>query len=265
MGDQLSPAMLAQIEALWVMKEAKQKEEMKDYIDMSRKASIEIKKRDFHRMEDKRAVGFICDLNYDLEDFFAKTKELLTNVGDADTEPQVVDVAENKEKTTDFIKYCVAFGAKMSKKLNRQYESHQVANNSRGGWATVNFFHQSDLFDKNLKEKSWLDREEEGSEEKAKRLRNAERQAALDQKEKAKFAKRFSQRGGSGRKRTRFDNSSRYSSAPSSSAVSATASPSSSLMFGPSQMYHPPGAAQVQCYGCQEFGHIRKYCPKNRK
>lgn len=45
MGDQLSPAMLAQIEALWAMKEVKQKEEMKEYIDMSRKASIEIKKR----------------------------------------------------------------------------------------------------------------------------------------------------------------------------------------------------------------------------
>lgn len=100
MGDQLSPAMLAQIEALWAMKEVKQKEEMKEYIDMSRKASIEIKKREFHRMEDKRAVGFICDLNYDLEDFFLKTKELLTNVGDADNEPQVVDVAENKDKTT---------------------------------------------------------------------------------------------------------------------------------------------------------------------
>ena len=47
MGDQLSPAMLAQIEALWAMKEVKQKEEMKEYIDMSRKASIEIKKREF--------------------------------------------------------------------------------------------------------------------------------------------------------------------------------------------------------------------------
>ena len=76
MGDQLTPAMLAQIEALWVLKEAKQKEEMKDYINMSRKASIEIKKKEFHRMEDKRVVGFICDLNYDLEDFFAKTKEI---------------------------------------------------------------------------------------------------------------------------------------------------------------------------------------------
>ena len=156
----------------------------------------------------------------------------------------------------------------MSKKLNRQFESHQIANNSRGGWSTVNFFHQSDLFDKNLKEKSWLEREEEGSEEKAKRLRNAERQASLDRKEKAKFSKSFSQRGGSGRKRSRFDNSSRYSS-PSSSAGSAATSPSpsSSMMFGPSQMYYPPGAAQVQCYGCQGFGHIRKYCPQkqNRK
>ena len=267
MGDQLSPAMLAQIEALWKMKEAKQKEEMKEYVAMSRKASIEIKKREFHRTEDKRAVGFICDINYDLEDFFSKTKELLTNVGDEDNEPQVVDVAANREKVTDFIKYCVAYGAKLSKKYNREFESYKVANNSRGGWTTVDFFHQSDLFDKSLKEKSWLDREEEGSEEKAKRLRNAERQAALDQKEKAKFYKNYPQTGGSGRKRTRYDcdNSLEFPAGPSASAVSSAASPSSSLMFGPSQMYYPPGAAQVQCYGCWGFGHIKKYCPKSRK
>ena len=167
MGDQeqLSQAMLAQIEAMWAMKEAKQREEMKEYIAMSRKASIEIKKREFHREEDRRAVGFICDVNYDLEDFFSKTKELLTNVGDPDNDPEVIDVTENKEKVTDFIKYCVAFGAKTSKKYNREFESYRVANSSRGGWATVDFFHQSDLFDKNLKEKSWLDRPEEDSEE----------------------------------------------------------------------------------------------------
>ena len=272
MGDQLSPAMLAQIEALWTMKEAKQKEEMKEYIAMSRKASIEIKKREFHRPEDKRAVGFICDVNYDLEDFFAKTKEMLTNVGANDgNEPQVIDVAANPEKVTEFIKYCVGYGDKLSKKYNREFESYQVANSSRGGWKTVDFFHQSDLFDKSLNEKSWLDREDEGSEEKAKRLRNAERQAALDQREKAKFSENYPQTG-SRRKRTRFDDFSEVPAVPtgpSASAVpamSAAASPSySPMMFGPSQMYYPPGAAQVQCYGCWGFGHMKKNCPQTKK
>ena len=233
---------------------------------MSRKASIEIRKKEFHRPEDKRAVGFISDINYDLEDFFSKVKELLVNVDNDKEEPVVVDVSENKEKVTSFIRYCVKYGAKMSKKYNREFEDYQVANNSRGGWGTAKFFRQGDLFDKSLKEKSWLERDEEDSEDKAKRLRNAERQAALDIKEKSKFSKNFHQRGSSGRKRPRYDNSSRFSAAPASSATSAgTSSSSSSMMFGQSQLYYPPGAAQVQCYGCQGFGHIKKFCPKARK
>ena len=268
MGEEaaLTPAMLAQVEALWLMKEEKQKAEMKEYIEMSRKASIEIRKREFSRPEDKRAVGFISDINYDLEDFFTKVKELLVNVDNIKEDPEVVDVTENKDKVTSFIKYCVKYGAKMSRKYNREFEDYQVANNSRGGWGTAKFFRQGELFDRSLKEKSWLEKEEEeGSEEKAKRLRNAERQAALDIKEKTKLSQSYLQRGGSGRKRTRFDSPSRYSAAaPSSSATSVGTSSSSysPMSFGPGQLYYPPGAAQVQCYGCQGFGHIRKYCPK---
>ena len=268
MGEEaaLTPTMLAQVEALWLMKEEKQKAEMKEYLEMSRKASIEIRKREFSRPEDKRAVGFISDINYDLEDFFTRVKELLVNVDNIKEDPEVVDVTENKDKVTSFIKYCVKYGAKMSRKYNREFEDYQVANNSRGGWGTAKFFRQGELFDRSLKEKSWLEKEEEeGSEEKAKRLRNAERQAALDIKEKTKLSKSYLQRGGSGRKRTRFDSPSRYSAAaPSSSATSAGSSSSSysPMKFGPGQLYYPPGAAQVQCYGCQGFGHIRKYCPK---
>ena len=49
MGEEagLTPTMLAQVEALWLMKEEKQKAEMKEYLEMSRKASIEIRKREF--------------------------------------------------------------------------------------------------------------------------------------------------------------------------------------------------------------------------
>ena len=105
-----------------------------------------------------------------------------------------------------------------------------------------------------------MDREEEGSEEKAKRFRNAERQAAIERKEKEMFAKSFPQKGGT--KRSRFNDfsgslaapsatssaapypSAPYPSAPHPSAPyssvpsSALSGAASSLMFGPSQIYH---------------------------
>ena len=267
MGEQLSPAMLAQVEAVWVMRDEEKKAEMNEFIEMSRKASIENRKREFSRPEDKRTVGFICNINFDLEDFCEKFKELL------DENQDIKDVTTNKDNVTKFLKYCVTFGDKMSKKFNKEFESYQVANNSRGGWGTEKFFRQGEMFDRSLKEKSWMDREEEGSEEKAQRLRNAERQAAIERKEKELYAKSFSRRGG--RKRSRFDNFSRssaaapypsaaYASAPSS-AVSGAAVSSSPMMFSPSQIYQPPGAAQMQCYGCWGFGHLRRNCPQKSR
>ena len=151
MGDQLSPEMLAQVEALWVMRDEERKAEMTEYIEMLRNASIENRKREFARPGDKRAVGFICSINYDLEDFCGKFKELL------DENQEIKDVTTNEEKVTKFLKYCVFFGDKMSKKFNKEFESYQVANNSPGGWDTEKFFRQGELFDRNLKEKSWMD------------------------------------------------------------------------------------------------------------
>ena len=125
-----------------------------------------------------------------------------------------------------------------------------------------------------------MDREEEGSEEKAKRFRNAERQAAIERKEKEMFAKSFPQKGGT--KRSRFNDFSGSLAAPSATSseapypsapyasvpyasVPSSALSSSSMMFGPSQIYHPPGAAQVQCYGCWGFGHLQKNCPQKSR
>ena len=281
MGEQLSPEVLAQVEALWVLRDEERKAEMNEYIEISRTAAIENRKREFARPEDKRAVGFICSFNYDLEDFCGKFRELL------DENQEIKDVTTNVEKVTKFLKYCVSFGDKLSKRFNKEFESYQVANNLHGGWATERFFRQGEIFDRNLKEKSWMDREEEGSEEKAKRFQNAEQQAAIERKEKEMFAKSFPQRGGI--KRTRFNDflgslaapsatssaapypSAPYPSAPHPSAPyssvpsSALSGAASSLMFGPSQIYHPPGAAQVQCYGCWGFGHLQKNCPQKSR
>ena len=67
--------MLAQVEAVWAMRDEEKKAEMNEYIEMSRTAAIENRKREFACPEDKRAVGFICSINYDLEDFCGKFKE----------------------------------------------------------------------------------------------------------------------------------------------------------------------------------------------
>ena len=60
----MSQAMLAQVKALVVMEQEKKKSELKEFIEMSRKTSIEIRKSKFKEPQDKRAVGFISDLHY---------------------------------------------------------------------------------------------------------------------------------------------------------------------------------------------------------
>ena len=78
----MSPEMLAQVKALVVLErekeKEKQKEELKDYVAMSRKASIELRKSKFKEPQDKRAVGFISELRYDVEDFEICSKIFLT-------------------------------------------------------------------------------------------------------------------------------------------------------------------------------------------
>ena len=254
----MTPEMLAQVKALMVLNQEKQKEELKDYVEMSRRASIEIRKSKFKEPQDKRAVGFISDLSYEVEDFETRFKVLL-----ADNEKDIRDIDEIKEEAKEFLKYCVSFGHRLNKKLEREYESYKVANNSSGRWKTEKFYAQGAIFDDSLKDNgtSWLEKDEkESAEDRLKRFRNAERQAKFASKERTKFTKNFYQRGG--RRKTRWDGAaSSGSPMPSSSAGSS----SYSYKFGPQQMYQPPQSNPVQCFLCNEFGHYRKQCPKNRK
>ena len=57
--------------------------------------------------------------------FCRKFKELL------DENQEIKDVTTNVEKVTKFLKYCVSFGDKLSKRFNKEFESYQVANNLR--------------------------------------------------------------------------------------------------------------------------------------
>ena len=251
----MSQAMLAQVKALVVMEQEKKKSELKEFIEMSRKTSIEIRKSKFKEPQDKRAVGFISDLHYDIEDFEANYKELL------DDNEELLDFNDNKEKVTTFLKSCVVFGAKLKKKLENEYEAYKVANNSGLGWKTEKFYRQGDIFDDSLKDNnSWLEKkEEESSEDKLKRFRNAERQAKMASKERTKFTKNLYQRGG--RRKNRWE-----ASAGSSTPSAAVGGPSSfGYKFGPQQLYQPPRSNSVQCFLCNEFGHFRKQCPKLRK
>ena len=252
----MSQAMLAQVKALVVMEQEKKKSELKEFIEMSRKTAIEIRKSKFKEPQDKRAVGFISDLHYDIEDFEASYKELL------DDNEELLDFNDNKEKVSMFLKSCVVFGAKLKKKLEREYEAYKVANNSGLGWKTEKFYRQGDIFDDSLKDNnSWLEKEEESSEDKLKRFRNAERQAIMASKERAKFTKNLYQR--EGRRKNRWETSDSAGSSMPSAAVGGSSS--FGYKFGPQQLHQPPQSNSVQCFLCNEFGHIRKQCPKLRK
>ena len=258
----MSPEMLAQVKALVVLErekeKEKQKEELKDYVAMSRKASIELRKSKFKEPQDKRAVGFISELRYDVEDFENLFKDLL------DDNKEFVDFNENKEKVTQFLKSCATFGHKLNKKLEREYEAYKVANNSDLGWSTEKFYRQGAFFEDSLKDNnsSWLEKDEvESAEDKLKRFRNAERQAKMAAKDKTKSTKNFYQRGG--RRRNRWDEA----AASDSSTPSSPAGGSSSFAykFGSQQMYQPPHSNPVQCHLCDGFGHYKKNCPKLKR
>ena len=258
----MSAEMLAQVKAVVIMErekeKEKQKEELKDYVEMSRKASIELRKSKFKEPQDKRAVGFISELRYDVEDFESSFKDLL------DDNKELVDLNENKEKVRQFLKSCVTFGHKLNKKLEREYEAYKVANNSSLGWGTEKYYRQGAFFEDSLKDNnSWLEKDEvESAEDKLKRFRNAERQAKMAAKDRTKSTKKFYQRGG--RRRNRWDGAaaSGYST-PSSSAAGG---PSSfAYKFGPQQLYQPPHSNPVQCYHCDGFGHYKKNCPKLKR
>ena len=151
--------------------------------------------------------------------------------------------------------------------IQKELESYEIAYRSRYSWLTEKYFREEDLFDTKEGD-AWYESEELTKDEKVKKLRSAERQASMAMHQKRQFAKRVDQ-DQRGWKRSRWG--------PDHSAPSAAGAPHPvDGSFDPQQLYYPPpfrgsggssgsaGLSGLRCYSCDEYGHLRRDCPKKK-
>ena len=239
----------AQVKAMVTLELERQKD--KQAIELTRKLRIDQKKAAFKQPGDKRAVGFLQDIKFDIEDFWTNFKRVL------DEEDKVKDVVGNAENVKKFLDYCTGFGNMMNRKINKEMEGYEVAKFSKYGWVAEKYFRQAEVFnDFDPEKQRWFEREEPCADDKVKKLRQAEKQAALASKHRKPFGQKFETRG---RKRTRWG----FQAESTASSSSAPASMSSNVVKpGPQNIYQPPVSHKIGCHFCGEFGHFIRNCPK---
>ena len=247
----MEPAELkAQFDA-WMILE-REKLEAKDTaaLSLTRKMRIDQVKSKIKDPANKRAIGHLTELQFDAEEFQSNFLKLVS------PDKTIVDVKENADEVEKFLNFCLTFGNMMLRKLSREIECYEIANRSPHGWAAVKYFEEEGLFD-NKEATAWYEKEELEKDEKVKKLRNAERQAAIAMKNKKQFVRKADQ-GQRGRKRSRWG--------PDFSAPAAAGAPApTDGRFGQQQLWYPPqsrGAGGLRCYACDEVGHLRRNCPK---
>ena len=275
--------MQAQVAALITLELEKNKDAQG--LSLSRKMQIEQRKNSFKTAADRRGVGFIMDLQFDLVDFQNAFSKLL------DDEENIKNVADNAEAVVHFLKYCISFGSMINRKLEKEYEAYSIANNSRYGWSTEKYFRQESVFSNSgiQETTNWFDKDEISAEEKVKKFRNAEKQASFAAKQKRHYEDKFEFKGGN--KRAKWDNSIPATATSSYAGSDSRYTPqqmyypqqmyspqqvhspqqmySTQQMYVLQQMYVPPvpkmSASVPQCYNCWQVGHIQRNCPTKGK
>ena len=258
----------AQFDAWLVLEKEKNQAErrreqanQKASLDMTRRMLTEQVKGKHKDPASKRAVGCLMDFKFDMEDFQSKYIRLVN------PDKSLVDLNTNMEEVQSFLVYCSQFGNMMVRKIQKELESYEIANRSRYSWLTEKYFREEDLFDTKEGD-AWYESEELTKDEKVKKLRSAERQASMAMHQKRQFAKRVDQ-DQRGWKRSRWG--------PDHSASSAAGAPHPiDGSFDPQQLYYPPpfrgsggssgsaGLSGLRCYSCDEYGHLRRDCPKKK-
>ena len=143
---------------------------------LARQARIEQEKAKFPKAGDKRVIQFLLDTKNDLLDFQNCIKEF-----------QDSDLTGSLSE--DFLKKCIFFNNKNIRRIGREIESYEIANNSKYGWLTEKLFRQNEVFDKQESTKAWYELPEPKAAEKEGKLKKAEKEAARISQEREKAQK----------------------------------------------------------------------------
>ena len=236
---------------------------------LARKTRIDQEISKYKSPADKRSVKFLFDAKYDSADFEKKVRCLLNEDGR-------LDENVSKEKLVTFFQEALSHTVKSKRKIEREIEAYEIANSCQEGygWSTVKHYFEEEIFSKTDEfAQPWYEKPEQTEVEKANRLRKA-RKLAKAGREKEKDSFQYS-----AGKRPRF--SPIGNAYPGHGFVPATAvsggeqnqlqqfqQPSmySQALVNPipSGAFYPPygnSMANVRCFHCQSFGHMKHQCP----
>ena len=147
--------------------------EKKERLLMHRKMEMQETLREFNgRPADRRAVRFIKDILYDLEDLKEQMAKVQVQVeGSTDEDAKV-------EAIKSFYGFCMSWYRMESRKFAAELEAYKVANRAIGGWETEKIYNESkaDYFSFSSKEREWWKKDDDTPAEKEKRFRAAERE-----------------------------------------------------------------------------------------
>ena len=138
------------------------------------------------------------------------------------------DKAQNNIDDRDFSKVSSKM-TDMEKLLSDEMDANKIASKSPYSWRTVKFFESDDLF------------QGDDAEALTKKLRSAEYQAGRGRRARG-MRRGFYGRGGAG------------------AGGSGRGEKRSADVLGPN--FPPRRLEDLQCFGCLEFGHIKRDCPK---
>ena len=99
---------------------------------MTRKLRMDQEKSKFKTPADKRAVGFLMDESFDLEDCFNKIRPVLDEDGDL--------IQHMGDRKDDIIKDILQWVALRKKKVQREQEAYRMALHSRYSWLTEKYY-----------------------------------------------------------------------------------------------------------------------------